>query len=759
MILAPEQELTIVALRLAILEKAATGLGVLAFVWATVVLLGGFVTNIKPFDFWVVSALLLTEGTRVFSRSHELEWQHAAGGSVRLHSKLKSASSNTLLAIRSALSNIHVIPGEQQQSSDRGDESFASDACRLRVPAPVNFDGFHVKRTWSWNTVPLVPYSHRYFSARRISFILHVLQLASAVVTIGFSLARLIQQDYVISRSSSSSNQVRTNLGSGLNIFYSLSLVEASIFLAERAYLEYNLRMKELLVKVARKSQLGEDLLDFIRQFFYDVYSKCLKESIFVGLNLDLVTYSIAKIQSNSGNEQLGGVLMLSTLITQEQFLEDTLRTVGTTPGVTERLLEMITWRNRQEKEIRRSASKILCQLVIHKSNSFRVMAIAGALEGILTLLLDEGDSDEELEFDNSELTLHGLRMLKTLAKDDKNCVQIGNTRGLLSILVANIEIKGREKALGQKSQKKILKKTLQLLQRLVSTKGEHGRALKRDITKIVFTLPNLRDVLQHCGAHPVLRGLAVDIITSLALDDGIKENIAGTGGLVHSLLALFLKDEHDQEGIEFTVRLKAGEAVYLLVLKSSKNSSRVIRSHQMLESFIAILKAGNQDVSACAGNILRSIWPYLCHDEQLEIASETSWLLQEITQAHGKQLEAFLGLAASTVPVSTEILSNGRKELVSKVMNLTFHEASLELPRTRRHTVELALALMKRDGYFIRAFRAQGMKEQLQRMLDTISDVDNFITFSGAMGLTLHAQAMEELISLALEEVDKDHH
>lgn len=39
---APEKKLTLFALRLSIFEKSATGLGTLGFIWATVVLLGGF---------------------------------------------------------------------------------------------------------------------------------------------------------------------------------------------------------------------------------------------------------------------------------------------------------------------------------------------------------------------------------------------------------------------------------------------------------------------------------------------------------------------------------------------------------------------------------------------------------------------------------------------------------------------------------------------------------------------------------------------
>lgn len=79
---APEQKLTLFALRLAIIEKIATNLGTLGFIWATVVLLGGFAITLEKSDFWFITIILLIEGTRIFSRSHELEWQHHATWTV-----------------------------------------------------------------------------------------------------------------------------------------------------------------------------------------------------------------------------------------------------------------------------------------------------------------------------------------------------------------------------------------------------------------------------------------------------------------------------------------------------------------------------------------------------------------------------------------------------------------------------------------------------------------------------------------------------
>lgn len=70
---APERKLILFVVRLAVLEKAASGLGYLGFIWATVVLLGGFAITLEKTDFWFVTIILFIEGARIFIRSQELE--------------------------------------------------------------------------------------------------------------------------------------------------------------------------------------------------------------------------------------------------------------------------------------------------------------------------------------------------------------------------------------------------------------------------------------------------------------------------------------------------------------------------------------------------------------------------------------------------------------------------------------------------------------------------------------------------------------
>ncbi|KAK4799210.1 hypothetical protein SAY86_024575 [Trapa natans] len=54
----------------------------LRFIWARVVLLCGFSITLDKTDFWFITIILLIEETRIFSRSHELEWQHQATWSI-----------------------------------------------------------------------------------------------------------------------------------------------------------------------------------------------------------------------------------------------------------------------------------------------------------------------------------------------------------------------------------------------------------------------------------------------------------------------------------------------------------------------------------------------------------------------------------------------------------------------------------------------------------------------------------------------------
>eukprot|EP00249_Psilotum_nudum_P002991 c16316_g1_i1 orf=176-1387(+) len=292
---APEKELTLFAMRLVVLEKIASGVGTMGFIWATVVILGGYAITMKEVDFWFVTVILLTEGARIFSRSHELEWQHQdVGAMISFKDRAKVASfaaykrgSEALLRstrkVRTVVSTL-VSPGK---------ENIAREFALASPHEPLNYNRHPLmKRTWSSSKVPMLPGMTWFFQAKNVSRLFYWMQLASAISSIVLSVIRLQSQKFTRPDEEGSEK----NHTAALNVFYSLAVFEALVFLIERSYWQWKISHEKILIKVNEMCGLQPDSLYTMRCFFYDVYSKCLNGSVFEGLKIDLLDYSITMV-------------------------------------------------------------------------------------------------------------------------------------------------------------------------------------------------------------------------------------------------------------------------------------------------------------------------------------------------------------------------------------------------------------------------------------------------------------------------------
>ncbi|XP_002988121.2 uncharacterized protein LOC9656774 [Selaginella moellendorffii] len=728
----PEQRLTLIAFRLAVLEKFATGLGKLAFVWATVVLLGGFVSNIQAKDFWTISALLLTEGTRVFSRSSELEWQQAnySLGILGFSSFVFDKSARLRQTFSAAFDHNHP---EQNVSRDRLSKK------------PVKNDlyqGFGARRTWSVGSVPLLPYV-KFLPTRIISLFMYFLQLASATVTVCFSVYRLAEHGF---------NAQGQNTEQALTVFYAMMLAEASLFLLERAYWEFKLRYQRLLEVVTRKCELDQDDIETMKQYWYTLYSRSLNGSVFDGLGMDLIDFTVEKLQSSIREEQLGSVNILSALVSKGVSREETRRRIGTTPGVVERLLEMITWKDLSEAEIRKAATIVIKYLLRHRSNCFRISAIPGSLEAIISLLT----AGEKIVLEEQR---YGLAILNRLAVDHRTCVRIGNTSGLISILVEFIQDEDWN-FLEVRTSRKVFRRSLELLRTLAGAGGDSGRSLRKKIVSVVSAVRSLQRI---CSLEDLaLQDLAVDVIKLLATEDELRDCIGATGGVIQSLMAIFGR-ETAPNSHELSISMRAGEAIFLLVLQCPSNCSRLLRRKsygqgglsKTLKSLINML---TKPIGVHAATILRSLCGDLNDEEKLELGAAISPIIQMVLESTDKEQQAAIGLAAAIIPwLDTRNFEQGvlsqQSRLCEKITELLSQTApSRSLNRIRRYSVELLNSLMAKDARFLRRFREDGEVEaSLEAMSATASDEENFLTFSGFVGLTKHSRSLEELVNSAL--------
>ncbi|XP_065863458.1 uncharacterized protein [Euphorbia lathyris] len=766
---APEKKLTLFALRLAVFEKAATGLGTLGFIWATVVLLGGFAITLDPSDFWFITVILLIEGTRIFSRSHELEWQHQATWSftdagISSFRALRSSSHFVFKALKSCFKPI-------AHSRELRESCHVTDCRKWDCERKTT-------RTWTSSDVPILPYAQWVFVSRNISKLLYWLQLASATACVALSLMKLIKHNY---GEVEKGDTDKRNRKAALDIFYALSLAEALLFLMEKAYWEWKVSYCKLLEEVNNECELGHSGMVSIRRFFYDAYSRCVNGSIFDGLKMDLVTFAMDLLGSNSPDEQLIGVRILRQLAMSKRFSDDTLQKIGTNISVIERLVEMLNWKDPQEEVIRRSAAEILSELAGKKQNSLRVAGIPGAMESISSLLQTCRSSitaaDEIGE--KKTITDHahyafwtfnhlGLHILKKLAHDHDNCGKIGNTRGLLPKIIDLTHAGSRLLKDENVAHSQILtmKRSLQLVRMLASTSGATGNHLRKEISEIVFTISNIRDILRHGEKHPILQKLSIEILTCLALEADATERIGGTGGILKELFTIFFNNGAAES--QNHVRTAAGEALAMLALESRSNCHRILKL-KVLEKLVEALEIKLLRVNAA--RILRNLCAYSgadCYSHLKGVTASIPTVLRAIMSEDGKLQEVMVGLAAEVFKYSTSEESSilfeqaGIKEaeLAGKIVQILQQNEnpSTKVPRIRRFSIELTIWMMKENTENINNLRELGLERELEHVLETTAELESFNIFSGTVGLSRHSTSIHSLVETALHLLERTH-
>jgi hypothetical protein len=399
------------------------------------------------------------------------------------------------------------------------------------------------------------------------------------------------------------------------------------------------------------------------------------------------------------------------------------------------------------------------------------------------------------------ELQTYGLGILKSLASNHALCLKIGETRGLLPILVDNIEVHSRLRRIPadlKNPYRRTIRKSLQLLKVLTGTTGYSGRQLRPAIASVVSIIPHVRDILQYKDRFGDFQRFAVEILTNLALDESARETIGSTGGVIKTLMALLAERKvsfrlslgsigADQvttttpnsskaaEDEEIAVAVKAGEALTRLALKNSKNCERIAKlkftegNRDSLDILIELLQSEevansaeplqSEKVANSAAKILRSIFSYTNKENQRRICMASEFLMAKVVETSDEVQEAALGLVAKSIHILHDdeferiwASKISQTDVVKKLMGILKHiPTTTRSPCRRRYAIELVIGLLKRAKEFQLLFINAGLVQELNRTLLTISDVENFLLFSGGGGLLRHSEEMQDLIEKAL--------
>uniref|UniRef100_M8BFP1 Uncharacterized protein n=1 Tax=Aegilops tauschii TaxID=37682 RepID=M8BFP1_AEGTA len=476
----------------------------------------------------------------------------------------------------------------------------------------------------------------------------------------------------------------------------------------------------KLLEQVSAECELGPYGLVSLKRFFYDAYSQCIEGSIFDGIKMDLVTFAEDLILSDFLDEQLIGVRILQQLATSKGSARDTLRKLGTNPRSIERAVEMLNWKRHEEEEVRKCAA---------------------------------------------EFNLLGLHILKKLARDHDNCGKIGNARGLLAKIVEFTHVSPTLllNPSASDSQVRSVKRALQVIKMLVYTTGATGKALRRDVAENVFTVSNLRGVLQHGHQRMELQKLAMDVLTGMAMDERAKETIVGTGGVVKLLLSIFFNAGECELGNE------AGEALAMLALESEASCAAILKRADVLDQLASALDAHHAR-GLNAMRVLRNLCAYSGEEHRTRLSTVTKAMptvLGATMTGRDKILEVSVGLTTQICrfvdieQFTAELRRAGLNEraYVERLVGILrqYRYPEIRVPRMRRFVVQQIAWLMtsstRRDGGgFVDLLRELGMRQLLEAIAETTSEVECYHVFSGSVPIGKHRESFSAIVDTALQ-------
>lgn len=297
----------------------------------------------------------------------------------------------------------------------------------------------------------------------------------------------------------------------------------------------------------------------------------------------------------------------------------------------------------------------------------------------------------------------------------------------------------------------------------LASTTGQAGKLLRQEIAEIVFTVSNIREILQYGGGYLILQRLAIEILTSLAMDGEARERIGSTGGMTKELVRIFFRQGSATEE-ENSVRVEAGEALAMLTLENEKNCLRILKEEDVVERLVASLD--HQVLSISSFRILNNLCAFHGTEYLLKLRGVTAAIplvLRSIMVEEKKLLEVALGLATRIFRLTSyeEYVDELEKSNIEGarlagrlVQLLKVHSyPSVKVPRMRRFAIELTIWLMKSDKKkYARLFAGLGMEKELLNVAETTSELECFNVFSGSVGLSRHSSTLSCLVEIALD-------
>ncbi|KAF7102063.1 hypothetical protein CFC21_103249 [Triticum aestivum] len=563
------------ALFMGYLLMAVRGLGFLVITWSTVVLLGGFVSNLEKKDFWSLTIITLVLTPRV-------------SADVGLKGKLRYIG-------YSILGLTHAIV------------------------ATLNPNG--TKDTWPRRLLAAVVLLCHLLVGPIVVCPLAALYMCGPLFSAGISAWRLIEHDYVVPK-----KEEHTHLQPALIVLYSLAMLQGFLF----CYRFYSSFAREDLVNDVAEEYKMNNIKEAVEEYLRETVNKCEKDPAFFK-ETNLATYAVGMIKSESSESFLSGAKILDALlehaptVTAEErtLTAELISLVASSSHVLEKLLQALDSTSPYGETIRVVAANI----VTHLASRIPLMQFPQGIQRIGSLIdISQQQFEDDWRNDYKKLMENGFVILRKLAADEDNCRTISNAQGLLSKVLAPVSSDLLHLIDHEAWSTTIAAASLQVMCRLVAAPGETGARLRRQISSDKEAIHGMERILRCCGCSEHVRILTIQILTHLAMgmdEESVRVNKESRENFIKMLPSIFTDEAKD-----CSIRKLAGEA--LLKLSQSENNAAIIlkaNDHVVRDlSKILLLGAAPKSTNRImAAKTLKHLYVhYKENDEYLRALKET---------------------------------------------------------------------------------------------------------------------------------------
>ncbi|CAM0901687.1 unnamed protein product [Alopecurus aequalis] len=545
------------AVLVALARIGLQGIGALTLLWATVVLLGGFVANLKGVDFWNLTIIALVQGAGLTDAMGGYRFAFFGDWIIRLTRKIFSW-------------------GKQHHH----------ERTQLPMTKWLKRQAYILVLKILYITIFIIFSPAAYFA------------VAGPIICVTLSAVRIAKQDY----NSVGGDASEANLKPALNLLYYVSLAHGAIYVLYMII--ESVADEDLVDIISLQHGLRPEVLD---GYLHETKKMCAN-NLGSTRSWNLITYGAGLLDSHLPEDCVSGGRVLTMLIDEDISVPITQLLIRSPRQRIQKLIGTLAWRSPAEREMRWFAARI----VEHLAGHLNLAQFPGALECTSSLLDSSGykTGDQEalhlpfvigrskwkkkknfltyylvgnqnpfriifyvcleffcknycapknggtLEQDSKQrgngeqidedLVLPGLRILEKLAHDRHNCTLICNTKDLLSRVVAPVSSdKLVEDIKNNAAWTKVVQGSLEVVSRLMGSLGSTGEEMRRLIAYDRNAVDNLEGILEmdmksNCSIIE-LQMRAIEVLTQFVLHHPARFATGRREKLIKSLLHIFV--------------------------------------------------------------------------------------------------------------------------------------------------------------------------------------------------------------------------